>query len=290
MKFKKQNLIYGRSMGYEAWQNFLHNKTGLIGLSILLILIFVAVFADIIAPYTFDAQDLSRRFYPPSNEYWFGTDNLGRCIFSRVVLGSRYSLVIGMAAATISCLTGTILGSIAGFYSEMTDNIIMRALDLLLALPDILLAISIIAVLGSGVENVILAVAIAAVPQYARTIRASVFSIKESEYIEAATCVGSGKLRTMFRHVLPNCMAPIIVTMSLSVSGAILAASSLSFIGLGIQPPTPEWGAMLSAGRPFIRESWWIITFPGLAIMAVIFGLNLLGDALRDVLDPRLKR
>ena len=285
-----KNITYGKSMGYEAWQNFIRNKMGMAGLVILLLLILAAIFADVIAPYGFDDQSLIRRLKPPSGDFWFGTDNLGRDIFSRVIIGSRYSLIIGLSAATLSCVAGTVLGAIAGFYNEIADNIIMRALDLLLAIPGVLLAISIIAVLGNGVQNVVFAVAIATVPQYARTVRASVLSIKELEYIEASTCIGSSKIRTLFRHVLPNCMAPIIVTMSLSVSGAILAASSLSFIGLGIQPPTPEWGAMLAAGRPYIRDAWWVITFPGLAIMTVIFALNMLGDALRDVLDPRLKQ
>lgn len=286
----RQGKKFGNSMWSEAWRSFSHNKTGLLGLFMLIVLIVTAVFAYQIAPHGFDDQNLIMRFKPPSSQAYFGTDNLGRDVFSRVVIGSRYSLVIGIAAATFSCIMGVILGAVAGFYNEFTDNIIMRAVDLVNSIPSILLAISIIAALGNGLQNVIIAVAISATPNYARTVRASVLSIKDLEYIEASYCIGSSKLRTLFRHVLPNCMAPIIVSMSLSVSQAILAASSLSFIGLGIQPPTPEWGAMLSAGRPFIRNAWWIITFPGLAIMMIILSLNLLGDGLRDALDPRLKR
>jgi peptide/nickel transport system permease protein len=287
---KSSQIEYGLGPWQEAWLTFRKNKTAVAGLVIFLALIAVAVFADQIAPYGYDDQDLSRRFTPPGRDFIFGTDNFGRDIFSRIVLGSRYSLVIGAVAMSISCVIGTILGAVAGFYSESIDNIIMRSIDLLMAIPSIMLAISIIAALGNGVQNVILAVAISAVPGYARMIRATVLSIKDQEFIEAAACIGSSRIRTLFRHVMPNCFAPIIVQMSLSVSSAILAASSLSFIGLGIMPPLPEWGAMLSNGRPYIRDYTWIVTFPGLAIMIVIFSLNLMGDGLRDALDPRLKR
>ncbi|MDL2229649.1 ABC transporter permease [Treponema sp. OttesenSCG-928-L16] len=287
---KKGKNEYGFGPWRQAWLTFRKSKTAMIGLFLFVGIVFVAVFADKIAPYGYDDQNLARRFTSPGKEFLFGTDNFGRDIFSRVILGSRYSLVIGAVAMSLSCVIGTILGAIAGFYNEVIDNVIMRFIDLLMAIPNILLAISIIAVLGNGVQNVILAVGIAAVPAYARIIRATVLSIKEQEYIEAATCIGSSKLRTLFRHVIPNCLAPIIVQMALSVSTAILSASSLSFIGLGITPPLPEWGAMLSNGRPYIRDYTWIVTFPGLAIMVVIFALNLMGDGLRDALDPRLKR
>jgi peptide/nickel transport system permease protein len=282
--------VYGRGPWHDAWLTFRKNKAAVVGLAVFLLLILTALFADQIAPYGYDDQNLAKRFTPPGKEYLFGTDNYGRDIFSRIVLGSRYSLVIGAVAMTVSALLGTILGAIAGFYSDLIDNAIMRFMDLLMAIPNIMLAISIIAVLGNGIQNVILAVGISSVPGYARMIRATVLSIKDQEFIEAATCIGSSRIRTLFRHVLPNCLAPIIVQMSLSVSAAILAASSLSFIGLGIMPPLPEWGAMLSNGRPYIRDAAWIVTFPGLAIMVVIFALNLIGDGLRDALDPRLKR
>jgi peptide/nickel transport system permease protein len=288
--FRKNKSEYGYGPWHEAWLTFRKNKTAIAGLIIFIGLILTAIFADQIAPYGYDDQDLSRRFVPPGREFWFGTDNFGRDIFSRVILGSRYSLVIGAVAMSISCITGTVLGAIAGFYNEAIDNVIMRAIDLLMAIPSILMAISIVAALGNGVQNVILAVAISSVPAYARMVRASVLSIKDQEFIEAATCIGSSRIRTLFRHVLPNCLAPIIVQMSLSVSAAILSASSLSFIGLGIMPPLPEWGAMLSNGRAYIRNATWLVTFPGLAIMVVIFSLNMLGDGLRDALDPRLKR
>ena len=290
--FKRQTKIeiYGRGPWKEAWSAFRKNKIALLGLVVFILLILMAVFAEQIAPYGYDDQNLSRRFTRPGKEFIFGTDNFGRCIFSRIVLGSRYSLIIGAVAMTVSAVAGTIMGAIAGFYSDVIDNAIMRFIDLLMAIPSIMLAISIIAVLGNGIQNVILAVGISAIPGYARMIRATVLTIKDQEFIEAATCIGSSRIRTLFTHVLPNCLAPIIVQMSLSVSAAILAASSLSFIGLGIMPPLPEWGAMLSNGRPYIRDYTWLVTFPGLAIMVVIFSLSLIGDGLRDALDPRLKR
>jgi peptide/nickel transport system permease protein len=253
-------------------------------------MIFVAIFAKQIAPYGYDDQDITKRGIPPGKEFIFGTDNYGRDILSRVIQGSRYSLPIGFMSMSVSAFFGIILGAVAGFYGEFVDNAIMRFMDLLMAIPNMLLAISIIAVLGNGFQNVTLAVGISAIPGYARVIRAAVLAIKNQEFIEAATCIGSSRLRTLFRHVLPNCLAPIIVQMSLSVSQAIIVAAGLSFIGLGIMPPLPEWGAMLASGRPFIRQYPWIVTFPGIAIMIVIFSISLIGDGLRDALDPRLKR
>ena len=293
MPFAKRSVnidVYGRGPWKEAWTTFKKNRTALLGLALFILLILVAIFAEQIAPYGHDDQNLARRFRPPGKEFIFGTDNFGRDIFSRIVLGSRYSLVIGAVAMTVSAFLGTVLGAIAGFYSDVIDNAIMRFMDLLMAIPNMMLAISIIAVLGNGVQNVILAVGISAVPSYARMIRATVLSIKDQEFIEAATCLGSSRIRTLFRHVMPNCIAPIIVQMSLSFSAAILTASALSFLGLGIMPPTPEWGAMLSNGRPYIRERPWLVTFPGVAIMIIILALSLIGDGLRDALDPRLKR
>ncbi len=256
----------------------------------IVLLILTAVLADVIAPYPMDEQRLTSRFLRPSLEHLFGTDNLGRDVFSRVVYGSRVSLTIGISSTLFGALIGIILGSISGFYGGRTDNVIMRGVDVMLAIPNLLLAISVLAALGPGITNTIIAVSIGSVPRYSRVIRASVLTVKEQEYIEAARAIGTTDFRIVLRHILPNCLAPVLVQATLGVANTILIATSLSFIGLGVQPPTAEWGAMLSAARPYIRQHWPMVMFPGLAIVATIFGLNLFGDGLRDALDPRLKR
>lgn len=265
------------------------NKAAIVGLMILLVLVVCAVFADLLAPYDYAAQDLKNRFVAPCFAHPFGTDNLGRDILSRIIYGSRISLTVGLASVSLAAMIGIFLGSIAGFYGGKSDNIIMRAMDVLLAIPSLLLAISIAATLGNGIPNLILAIGFGAAPTYARIVRASILSLKEQEFIEAARSVGASDFRIIFHHILPNCLAPIIVQMTLGVASAILSTASLSFIGLGIAPPTPEWGSMLSAGRQYIRDAWHIVIFPGAAIMITIFGLNLFGDGLRDALDPKLK-
>lgn len=273
----------------QTWNGLKKNRLAMVGLFLIILLLFVTIFADFIAPYGVDDQDLTRAYTAPCKEFIFGTDDFGRDIFSRIVYGSRYSLMIGAVAATLSAVIGMLIGSLAGFYGGKTDNILMRFIDIMLAIPSTLLGISIVAALGNGIRNVIIAVAIGAVPAYARIVRASILSVKEQEYIEAARSIGASDFRIIMHHILPNCLAPIIVQITMSVAKAILEASALSFIGLGVQPPSAEWGAMLSAGRAYIRKAWWIVTFPGLAIATLIFGLNLFGDGLRDALDPKLK-
>lgn len=273
----------------EVWMRLKRNKAAMIGLIILTALIFCAIFASFIAPYGYDDQDLKRRFLSPSLNFPMGTDSYGRDVLSRIIYGSRISLMVGLVSVTISAAAGIFLGAVAGFYGRAVDNIIMRTVDILLAIPSILLAISIAAALGSGLRNMMLAIAIGAIPNYCRIVRASILSVKDQEYVEAARAIGAGDGRIILKHILPNCLAPIIVQATLGVASAILSAASLSFIGLGVQPPAPEWGAMLSAGRDYIRDYWWIVTFPGVAIMITIFALNLFGDGLRDALDPRLK-
>lgn len=280
---KKETLLQ------QTWNGLKKNRLAMVGLFLIILLLFVTIFADFIAPYGVDDQDLSRAYTAPCKEFIFGTDDFGRDIFSRIVYGSRYSLMIGAVAATLSAVIGMLIGSLAGFYGGKTDNILMRFIDIMLAIPSTLLGISIVAALGNGIRNVIIAVAIGAVPAYARIVRASILSVKEQEYIEAARSIGASDFRIIMHHILPNCLAPIIVQITMSVAKAILEASALSFIGLGVQPPSAEWGAMLSAGRAYIRKAWWIVTFPGLAIATLIFGLNLFGDGLRDALDPKLK-
>ena len=266
------------------------NKLALLGLAVLILLIFTAIFAEWIAPYDYAEQDIAVALEPPNQAHWFGTDEFGRDIFSRIIHGSRISLQVGMIAVGIAVVFGGLLGSVAGYYGGRIDNLIMRAMDILLSIPSILLAIAIAASLGPGLYNMMVAVGISSTPQDARIIRGSVLSLRGQEFVEAAKAVGSSDTRIILKHIIPNCLAPIIVQSTLGVASAILTAAGLSFIGLGIQPPTPEWGAMLSGGREYIRDYAYMTIFPGLAIMITILALNFLGDGLRDVLDPKLKR
>ena len=278
-----------RSLWATVWKNLKKNKMAMAGLVILVILALVAIFAPWVARQPYYSQDLLARNQTPNATYWFGADQLGRCIFSRIVYGSRVSLQVGFIVVGIAAFAGGFLGAIAAYYGGKLDNILMRILDILLATPGILLAISIVAALGPGLTNVMIAVGINAIPGYARVVRGSVMTVRDQEFIEAARAVGTGDSRIILKHIIPNAMAPVIVQATLGVGGAILAAAALSFIGLGLQPPIPEWGAMLSEGRPHIRDFPHLTTFPGLAIMITIFALNLFGDGLRDALDPRLK-
>lgn len=270
-------------------KRFLRNKAAVLSLIIILILCFCALFPQVVAPYGYDDQDLSRLFVEPCGQYLFGTDNFGRDIFSRVVYGCRTSLLIGLSSVVISCVIGIVIGCLAGYYGAVADNVLMRIMDIMLAIPNILLAMSIVAALGTGTQNLILAIGIGAVPGYARIVRASILSVKDQEYIEAARSIGAGSWRIILKHILPNCMAPIIVQATMNIATAILSTAGLSFIGLGIEPPTAEWGSMLSSGRAYLRDHWFVVTFPGLAIMITVFAFNLFGDGLRDALDPKLK-
>lgn len=274
---------------YEVLKRFTKNKMALVGAVLIIGLFLTAVFADFIAPFPYDEQNFMAANESPSREYWFGTDEFGRDIFSRIVYASRISLEVGFVAVGIGMVIGGILGALAGYYSNLTDNIIMRSMDILLSIPSTILAIAIAATLGPGLFNLMLAVGISTIPRYARIVRASVLSIKGHEFIEAAKAVGSSDLRIIFKHILPNCMAPVIVQATLGVASAILNTAGLSFIGLGIQPPIPEWGAMLSSARTYIRDYPYMTIFPGLAIMITVLALNFLGDGLRDALDPKLK-
>lgn len=278
-----------RSPWRDVWHSLKKNKSALFGMAIIFLLFFFAITADFIAPYGIDEQNLALGIVKPGSGYPMGTDNFGRDIMSRIIHGSRISLMVGFVSVSISLLIGGSLGAIAGFFGGKLDNVIMRFMDVLLAIPSILLAISIVSALGPGLVNVMIAVGISSIPSYARIVRASVITLKDQEFIEAARAVGTSNFRIIAKHLIPNSLAPIIVQATLGVAGAILSAAGLSFIGLGIQPPTPEWGAMLSTGRQYIRDYPHITAFPGLAIMITIFGLNLFGDGLRDALDPRLK-
>lgn len=281
--YKKQ------SQFIQAWHRIRKNKVAILGMLILIVLILGAVFADQLAPYGYDDQDVMRRFTFPCREFPFGTDNLGRCIYSRILYGARVSLLIGFVATGMGAVGGTILGALAGYYGNKADNAIMRFCDVIQAIPSLLLAIAVAAALGSGLFNMMLAISIAAIPRYARTVRASILTVKDQEFIEAAHAIGASDARIIMKHIFPNCLAPIIVQVTLGVAGSIINAASLSFIGLGVQAPMAEWGSMLSAGRQYIRDYWFVVMIPGLAIMTTILSLNLFGDGLRDALDPKLK-
>lgn len=276
-------------MQSDAWRRFLKNKLSIAGLVVLLVFVVVAIFADQLAPYDYSEQHLSNTYCSPCKEYPLGTDNLGRDMLSRIIYGTRISLVIGFAAVGISLLLGLILGCVAGFYGGATDTIIMRVMDMMLAVPSVLLAIVIASVLGTGVFNLILAIGIASIPSYARIVRASILSVRDQEYIEAARLSGCSDVRMILRHILPNILAPIIVQTTLGLGLAILNASGLSFLGLGVKAPMPEWGSMLAASRGDMRNYPYLVTFPGIAIVLVVLALNMVGDGLRDALDPRMK-
>lgn len=281
-----------RSMAVEVWQRLVKNKMAMLGLAILVLLALCAIFADVIADYETKvvAQNIANRLKGPSAEHWFGTDEFGRDIFARMVHGSRVSLVVGLISVSVSLVAGGTLGAFAGFYGGGVDNVIMRVMDIFLAVPSILLAITIVAALGPNLVNVMLAIGISGTPGFARIVRAAVMSVKDQEFVEASRAIGASNATIIFREIIPNCLAPIIVQSTLSVASAILSTASLSFIGLGVQPPDPEWGAMLSIGRNFLRDAVHLTLFPGLAIVVTILALNLLGDGLRDALDPRLKQ
>jgi peptide/nickel transport system permease protein len=270
-------------------RTLLRNRLAVLGAAIILTLVTAGVFAPLVAPRDYARQSLERGYETPSKDFWLGTDQYGRDVFSRIVYGARISLAVGFLTVGIGLSVGVLVGVAAGYYGGKMGNILMRLMDVLLAMPSILLSIAIAASLGPGLFNLMVAVGISSVPRYARIARGSALSIREMEYIEAARASGSSDLHILTRHVIPNCMAPLIVQATLGVASAILNAAALSFIGLGVQPPFPEWGAMLSEGRQFIRELPHLTIFPGLAIMITILGFNFLGDGLRDALDPRLR-
>ena len=278
------------SQAKDTFRRFIKNKAAVVGLIIISLLLFGAIFAGVITPYDFDKQDLTVRFEMPSMAHLLGTDEFGRDLFTRILYGARISLFVGILSVSVGCLIGGTLGALAAYYGGRVDDFIMRFLDIWHSIPDLLLAISLASAMGPGIGNAIIAIGLTTIPSYARVVRASVMTVKNTEYIEAARCLGASVPRIILRHIIPNALAPIIVQASLGVAGAIITTASLSFIGLGVHPPTPEWGSMLSKGRQYIRNYWHLVTFPGVFIMTTVISLNLLGDGLRDALDPRLKR
>ena len=273
----------------EAWMTFRKNKGALVGAGIVIFFILIAVFAPLIAPFGISEQELTNRNAAPSANHWFGTDDFGRDIFSRVLYGARISLWVGFISVVGSIVVGCLLGIIAGYYGRWIDTIISRVFDIMLAFPSILLAIAVVAVLGPSLQNALIAIALINVPNFGRLIRSKVLSVKQEEYIMAAKAVGMTDGRILFHHVLPNSFAPIIVQGSMAIATAIIEAAALGFLGMGAQPPQPEWGKMLADSRQYIIQAPWTVIFPGVAIMLTVLGFNLMGDGLRDALDPRMK-
>lgn len=289
--------VKARTLWADAWRRFKKNKMAVISLIFLLCLALIGIITLVIDWVTNDSiydtlvisQNLTQRFEPPSSSHILGLDEFGRDILLRILWGTRYSLFMSIAAVLAAGIVGIVIGAVAGYYGGRVDNVIMRLMDVVLSLPYMLLAIAIVAALGPGLVNVLISIAIGYVPEFARITRASVMTIREREFIEAAKAVGASDRKIIFQQILPNAMALLIVEVTMAIAGAILSIAGLSFLGLGIQPPLPEWGAMLTNARGYIRDAWHITVFPGLVILVTILALNIIGDGLRDALDPKLK-
>lgn len=297
MNFSLNKILFKRdesgnidSIWLENWISLKKNRSAMFGLYMILFFILVAIFAPLIAPHDPLTQNIDlRKLAPFTNGYILGTDDFGRDLLSRIIYGARISIVIGFFSVAISLIFGSLIGLISGFYGGWFDRFAMGIIDIMLAFPYILLTIVIVALLGPTLLNAMIAIGIARLPQYARVMRSSVLAEKSAEYVEAERSLGVSNTELIFMSILPNCLAPIIVQATLGIGGAIIESAALSFLGLGAQPPTPEWGLMIASSREFISNAWWIVTFPGIAILLAVLGFNLLGDGIRDVLDPRLK-
>ncbi|PZQ96981.1 MAG: dipeptide ABC transporter permease DppC [Cereibacter sphaeroides] len=285
-----------RRMLAEFWFYFRQNRGAVIGMWIFIALVFIAVFAQLIAPHSPTQQYRDALLVPPfwqeggNPSFLLGTDAVGRDMLSRLIYGAQYSLFIGVVVVAIALFGGIIIGLIAGFFGGWIDSVIMRVMDVILAFPSLLLALVLVAILGPGLTNAMIAIAIVYQPHFARLTRAAVMGEKNREYVTAARVAGAGNIRLMFKTILPNCLAPLIVQATLSFSSAVLDSAALGFLGMGAQPPAPEWGTMLAEAREFILRAWWVVTLPGLAILISVLAINLMGDGLRDALDPKLKR
>jgi len=272
---------------YGTAQIFARNPLAIVGVGIVVLLVAMALAAPLLAHAEPSAQELTRRLRPPSATFWFGTDELGRDIYSRVLYGARITLGIVALVVVIVAPIGLLVGCLAGYIGGVVDTVLMRVTDIFLAFPRLILALAFVSALGPGIENAVIAISLTTWPPYARIARAETLLLRESDFISAARLLGAGSLRIVFLHVMPLCLASVIVRVTLDMAGIILTAAGLGFLGLGAQPPSPEWGAMISAGRKFVLDQWWVAAFPGLAICVVSLGFNLLGDGLRDVLDPK---
>ncbi|ESY11449.1 MULTISPECIES: nickel transporter permease [unclassified Mesorhizobium] len=273
---------------YVAWRRFSANRLAFLGLLIIIALLLVAAFADVLAPYSPTIGELKNaRLLAPSAAHWFGTDDLGRDIYSRILFGSRWTLYVVILVAVIAAPIGLLVGTVAGYAGGWTDAILMRITDIFLAFPKLILALAFVAALGPGIENAVLAIAITSWPPYARIARAETMTVRNSDYIKAVQLMGASPFRIVLRHIMPLCISSLIIRVTLDMAGIILTAAGLGFLGLGAQPPLPEWGTMIASGRRFVLDQWWVAGAPGFAILIVSLGFNLLGDGLRDALDPR---
>ncbi|WP_184663599.1 ABC transporter permease [Texcoconibacillus texcoconensis] len=273
----------------KVYKKLKKNKTAMVGGILILFFIIVSIIGPVLTPFDPDAQDYTNRLASPNADNWFGTDHHGRDIFTRIIHGTSITLYIGFSSVLLGSVAGTVIGIVSGYYGKKIDAILMRSMDVLLAFPGILLALAIVSILGGSLQNVIIAVAVFSIPVFARIVRGSTLAVKKLEYVDAVRALGASDFRIIFRHILPNIMSPIIVQATLRMATAILAASGLSFLGLGAQPPTPEWGAILSQGRNYMWDDPHYALFPGLAIVVVVLAFNLFGDGLRDALDPKTK-
>ena len=291
MSVKENHTYKKRSQLSLIWHRLRRNRLAMLGLALMSAILLLAVFADVIADYTTQVvgMNMAQRLQPPNTSHWFGTDGYGRDVFARIIHGSRLSLSLSIISMMIAVAIGSMIGAISGYFGGRVDDVLMRLMDMLLAIPPMLMSISIVAALGRSMANLMLALALAYMPVFARVIRSSILSVKDQEFVEAARACGTSDARIIMRHIVPNAVGPIIVQATLAMGSSILTISSLSFMGMGIQPPQPEWGTMLYEGRDLIRTSPYLVIFPGIAIALSVLSLNLLGDGLRDALDPRLK-
>ena len=291
MSAKENSVIRKRSQLSLIWHRLRRNRLAMLGLALMSAILLLAVFADVIADYDTEVvgMNMMERLQTPSAKHWFGTDGYGRDVFARIIHGSRLSLSLSILSMLIAVAIGSMIGAISGYFGGRVDDVLMRLMDMLLAIPPMLMSISIVAALGRSMANLMLALALAYMPVFARVIRSSILSVKDQEFVEAARACGTSDARIILRHIIPNAVGPIIVQATLAMGSSILTISSLSFMGMGIQPPQPEWGTMLYEGRDLIRTSPYLVIFPGAAIAVSVLSLNLLGDGLRDALDPRLK-
>jgi len=288
-KKKKYNVTGVSTPGKEAWKRLKRDRTAIAGLAIIVFLLLVGIFAPIIAPYDYRTQDYSAVLQPPSREHWFGTDNTGRDIFSRVVYGTRYSLPIGILCVIGGLMIGGALGVVAAYFGGQVDNIIMRFIDIIQAIPSTLICISLVAILGNGIVQLIIAIAAGSIQSMTKTCRAAILMVKSNEYVQSSKAIGVSNFKIMLRHLVPNAVGIIVINAANSISGTILTVSSLSYIGIGLTSPTPEWGAILSEGKTYLSVAPHTVLFPGLAIAITVLAFNMFGNGLRDALDPRLK-